>query len=153
MREYTTTYRAGLENGLRPNERNPRNLQFLSMLRGAIPYDKVVSSLRELPDPISILNAQWPFPQLFHLRRMTLVAVEATIYEYKNGTLTLLCNTVPGDSWSCADFGEYIVLTNGSSLITRDPNTGIFAEYIDCSIPPCLCVCEVNSQLLVGGIL
>lgn len=152
MREYTTTYRTGLENGLRPNERNPRNVQFLSMLRGAIPYDKVISSLRELPDPISTLNAQWPFPQLFHLRRMTLVCDRTAIYEYKDGSLSLLCNAVSGSTWSCADFGEYVVLTNGESLITRDPQTGVFSEYADCAIPSCLCVCEVNSQLLVGGI-
>lgn len=153
MREYTVTYKDGLAHGLRPNERNPRNSQFLTALRGAIPYDNVVSALRELPDPISTLNAQWPFPQLFHLRRMTLVCDRSAIYEYKDGSLILLCNTVTGDTWSCADFGEYIVLTNGQSLITRDPQTGVFSEYIDCRIPPCLCVCEVNSQLLVGGIL
>lgn len=153
MREYTVAYKAGLGNGLRPTERNARNSQFLIALRGAIPYDNVVSSLRELPDPISVLNATWPFPQLFHLRRMTLICDRTAIYEYKNGVLTLLCNTVSGDTWSYADFGEYIVLTNGESLITRDPQTGIFSEYLDCRIPPCLCVCEVNSQLLVGGIL
>jgi hypothetical protein len=153
MREYTITYNAGFANGLRPNTRNPRNNQFLVMLAGAIPYDNVLSSLAELPEPISVLNTQWPFPQLFHLRRMTLVATESGIYEFKNGVLTLLCNAVPSNSWSVADFGEYIVLTNGSSLITRDPLTGVFAEYLDCKIPPCLCVCEVNSQLLVGGIL
>jgi len=153
MREYTVTYDEGFANGLRPNPRNPRNSQFLVMLAGAIPYDKVLSSLDELPEPIQVLNAEWPFPQLFHLRRMTLVCTLDKIYEFKSGQLTLLCNTVVGNTWSCADFGEYIILTNGSSLITRDPQTGVFSEYLDCSIPPCLCVCEVNSQLLVGGIL
>jgi hypothetical protein len=153
MREYTVTYNTGLGNGLRPNPRNPRNTQFLTMLAGAIPYDGVLSSLPELPAPIGALNAQWPFPQLFHLRRMTLVCTIDSIYEYSNDSLTLLCVAVPDTTWSCADFGEYIVLTNGSSLITRDPQTGVFAEYLDCKIPSCLCVCEVNAQLLVGGIL
>ena len=153
MREYTVTFDTGLANGLRPNTRNARNNEYLMVLAGAIPYDGVLSSLPELPEPIQVLNAQWPFPQLFHLRRMTLVGTESALYEYKDGVLNLLCNTVPGNTWSCADFGEYIVLTNGASLITRDPQTGIFSEYIDCTIPPCLCVCEVNSQLLVGGIL
>ena len=150
MREYTVTFDTGLANGLRPNPRNARNNEYLIALRGAIPYDGVLSSLPELPEPISVLNSQWPFPQLFHLRRMTLVGTESAIYEYKNDLLTLLCNTVPGNTWSCADFGEYIVLTNGSSLVTRDPQSGVFSEYLDCLIPPCLCVCEVNSQLLVG---
>jgi hypothetical protein len=153
MREYTVTYKEGLAKGLRPNERNPRNSQFLAALRGAIPYDDVISTLRALPDPISVLNAQWPFPQLFHLRRMTLVCDRTAIYEYKAGVLDLLCNTVAGDTWSHADFGEYIVLSNGAAIIVRDPQTGIFAEYLDCKIPPCLCVCEINSQLIVGGIL
>lgn len=153
MREYTVTYNTGLANGLRPNPRNARNVQYLAMLAGAIPYEGVLSSLPELPDPVSILGCSWPFPQLFHLRRMTLVASLDAIYEYKNGTLTLLCNAVAGSTWSCADFGEYIILTNGSSLIERNPQTGIFAEYIDCKIPPCLCIAEINSQLIVGGIL
>ena len=151
MREYTVTYVTN--NGLRPNPRNARNSQFLTMLAGAIPYDNVLSSLDELPVPVSIAGCSWPFPQLFHLRRMTLVASLDAIYEWKDSSLSLLCNAVAGSTWSCADFGEYIILTNGSSLIERNPQTGVFAEYIDCKIPPCLCVCEVNSQLLVGGIL
>lgn len=153
MREYTVTYDAGFANGLRPNPRNPRNVQFLAMLAGAIPYDNVLSSLDELPVPVSVAGAQWPFPQLFHLRRMTLVCTLDAIYELKGATLTKLCDAVAGSTWSCADFGEYIILTNGNSLIERSPQTGVFAEYADCKIPPCLCVCEVNSQLLVGGIL
>lgn len=153
MKEYTVTYNVGLANGLRLNPRNPRNVQYLALLQGAIPYDNVLSTLPELPTPISIANCAWPFPQLFHLRRMTLVCAESAIYELKGTNLELLCNTVAGSTWSCADFGEYIILTNGQSLIERNPQTGVFAEYIDCRIPPCLCVCEVNSQLIVGGIL
>ena len=136
MREYTVTYSAGLANGLRPNPRNPRNSQFLVMLSGAIPYDNTLSTLPELPAPISIANCQWPFPQLFHLRRMTLACTLDAIYELHGSSLTLFCNAVAGDTWSCADFGEYIILTNGSSLIERNPQTGVFAEYLDCKIPP-----------------
>jgi hypothetical protein len=152
MQEYTVVVQEALGAGLRSSAHSGRNTQWLFAALGAMPEDKVLQAVPELPSPLAIASEVFPFPQIFNLRRMTLVCGKKDIYEYKSGVLSiLLTGSASGWTWSVADFGEFIAMTNGKILVTRDPQTGQFGEYGDCKIPPCLCICEFNGQVVVGG--
>lgn len=73
------------------------------------------------------------------------------IYTYDGVGLTLVYSAAAGSTWSIADFDTFLVLCNGRVLATLDPVTGVWSEYLECSIPYGLCVCELNGQLFVGG--
>ena len=153
MQEFTTEVRQALGKGLRPSVHTPRNSTFLALALGAFPEDGVMQALPQLDAPLLPVVCEFPFPQIFRLRRMVIVGTKDALYQYEsNGDFTLLYQgTKGGWTWTVADFGEYIVMTNGAVLITRDPLTGVFDQYADCVIPPCLCVCNLNGQLILGG--
>ena len=153
MREFTTVFEEGLQVGLKRSKYVRRKAEWLFQSLGMIPEDQVLQTIPQVPTPITITGCSWPFPQLFKLRIGTiLVCAEKHIYEQKDGSLILRYSSSSGGAtWSCADFGEYVVLTNGHSLVERNPRSGEFNEYDDCKIPHCICVLNLNEQLLVGG--
>lgn len=152
MREYTIVVKAPLERGLRSSAKSGRNVPVLIEALGAIPEDDVLQSLETLPEAITMGGLAFPFPQVFRLRRMTLVCTAMNIYSYADSLLTLeFMGSEEGWTWSYVDFGEYILLTNGAHLVYRNVLTGEFLEYTDCLIPPCLCLCEYNGQIIMGG--
>lgn len=153
MREFTTVFEEGLQTGLKRSIYTRRKAEWLLQSLGMIPEDQLLQTIPQVPTPITITGCSWPYPQLFKLRIGTyLVCTERRIYEQKDGSLTLRYSSFSGGAtWSLADFGEYLVLTNGHSLVERDPRTGEFNEYDDCKIPHCLCVLNLNGQLLCGA--
>jgi hypothetical protein len=152
MREYSLTYDEGLGRGLRNSRHSARNLKWLVECVGAVPRDGVLQALEELPTPISVTGEVWPYPQVFHLMLRTLVCASTAIYEYEGGSLTLMLGGISeGATWSVADFGEYIVLSNGQVIVERDPQSGAYAIQTSGAIPVGICVCNLNGQLIVGA--
>lgn len=152
MREFTLVFDEGLQKGLRNKPRTGRKEQWLIEALGMIPEDNIMQSIPQLPAPTKITGSTYPYPQIFKLRNLILVCDERTIYSYSSGTLTLEYHSATGGgTWTVADFGDYVVLTNGSSLVERNPRSGAFESVDDCDIPRCLCVLNLNGQLLVGG--
>lgn len=153
MKEYTIFYKDGLSVGLRASEYNPRNEGALVEAQGVFQESKKLSEIAELSSfDISTIDAQtFPFPQCFQLRNWILICTPTKIYTYDGATLTLVYTATEGSTWTVADFYDFLVLTNGQDLITLDPETGLWSKYIDCLIPYCLCVCDLNGQLFVGG--
>ncbi len=155
MREMTVVFREGLAKGLRETEKNPRDSQRLTYSAGAFPEDKVIHALEDLSlvqvDTVEI-TASFPYPQMFVLDYFVLVCTADSIYEYKNGSLTLkLAGITVGSTWTVADYGIYIVMTNGATLVVRDAELQEYSMYNGCDIPQCLCLCDVNGQLLIGA--
>ncbi len=154
MREYTIIFRDGLQRGLRKTEKNPRNNQALTKCQGAIPEDGVVHALEDIQSAeiLESIDAAFPFPQIFALSMCTLVCTATMIYEYASGNLTAVYEDAPeGSTWTVADYGRFIVLTNGAILIVKDAQTGDYEEYELCDIPNCICVADVNGQMFVGA--
>lgn len=153
MREYAVVYKDGLAKGLRPSINNGRNEEFLYAAKGCIPEDGVLQSLPVLYNGFGLPEqCAFPFPQIFVLRKLVLICAQRNIYELRSLGPELLYQDAPaGSTWTVADFGEYIILSNGRMLIYRDPVTGLFNEYTDCEIPPGICILNLNGQLIVGG--
>lgn len=152
MQEYTVVIKSALGKGLRPSKHSPRNADWLFSTTGCIPEDKVLQTIPEL-DRIPFFSGEiFPFPQWFRLRDIVLVCGKQNIYEYIGGDLVLQhMSANAGWTWSIADFGDYLAMTNGASLVIRDGRSRIFEEYDDCKIPPCLCICDYNGQIVLGG--
>ncbi len=155
MREYIVVFREGLGVGLRKDSENRRNTEALVESIGAIPIAGCSVSLDDLTargiDTTGITEV-FPFPQLFVLKGITLVCGKTTIYQLQAGTLTaVLSGLTPGSTWTVADYDPYLVMTNGAQLVTRDAVELDFSVYHDCCIPQCLCLCDVNGQMIVGA--
>lgn len=153
MREYTIIFKDGLSAGLRASEHNPTNQGALIRADGVIQESKELFNLDKLStfDIAALEACDFPFPQIFQLREWTVICTPTKIYTYDGAALTLVYTAEEGSTWTFADFYNYIIMTNGRELITLDPETGAWSKYIECAIPTCLCLCDVNGQLFVGG--
>lgn len=153
MQEYTIFYQEGLAKGLRASEHNPRNSGALIQADGVLVEAAELFNIEELTqfDISDIEDCSFPFPQCFRLRNWVLVCTPTKIYTYNGSSLSLVYSGEEGSTWTVADFYNYLVMTNGKELVVLDPETGNWSKYLDCLIPNCLCLCDVNGQIFVGG--
>ena len=154
MREFPFKFDEGLQKGLRSSESVPRSSQWLVQALGVIPEDDLLQTIPQLPTAINATGETYPYPQIFKLLNFILICGKRAIYEYDidSGSLNLVfVASSAGATWSYADFNDYILLTNGSVLVERDPITGSYREPNDCGVPSCLCICNLNGQIIVGG--
>lgn len=154
MREFPFKFDEGLKKGLRPNLYVPRDSQWLVQAFGLIPEDDLLQTIPQLTDAINATGESYPYPQIFKLINFILVCGKRAIYEYdidEDSLNLVFVASSAGATWSYADLHDYILLTNGSVLIERDPVTGIYREPIDCGVPHCLCICDLNGQIVLGG--
>lgn len=154
MQEYTIIFRDGFAKGLRATTRAPKNSQALVLSEGAVPEDGLLRSLEELSSFGSALGESWPFPQVFNLKTMTLVATQTELFSYELGVLTSLIAGLPvGSTWTVADYWPYIVATNGACMVVRNPHSAVWDIYTEGLIPACRCVADLNGQLILGGLI
>lgn len=152
MKEFSIVFRGGLAKGLRPTSHNARNIEALVQSTGAVPEDGVLRTLPRLETPLGITGETFPFPQVVDCVKRTLVFSSMDVYEYDGSSLTkVFTGSKSGTTWSVADFGEYILMTNGRVLVERDPVTGYYSERLDCKVPLGSCICNLNGQLIVGA--
>lgn len=153
MEEYTLIFKEGLKVGLRASEYNPRNIGALVEAQGVIQESGKLFNLDDLStfDISTIEACTFPFPQVFQGKNWTLLCTPTKIYTYDGSALTLAYTAEEGSTWTVADFHNFLVLTNGKELVTLDPISGIWSKFITCEIPTCLCLCDLNGQLFVGG--
>lgn len=155
MQEFTLVFREGLARGLREKKTNPRNAEALVECQGMFPETGIVRALDDLSSydiDTSALGCSYPFPQLFVLKNMVLVCTKTNIYEYAGGSLSAVFEgATAGSVWTLADYGRFIIMTNGACLLHRDAENGDFSLYTNCDIPTCLCLADVNGQIFVGA--
>lgn len=153
MYEYTLTIKGALSTGLRKSENNPKNVGALTFAEGVIQKSGELVNLDWLTtfDISSIGVCTFPFPQMFQLREWTLICTATKVYTFDGTSLTSVYTAAEGSTWTVGDFYNYIIMTNGKELITLDPEDGTWSKYLDCKIPYCLCLCDVNGQVFVGG--
>lgn len=153
MQEYTIFYQEGLAKGLRVTDHKLRNDGGLIRADGLLVETGELFNLEELSmfDISDIGECEFPYPQIFQLRNWTLICTATKIYSYNGTTLTLVYTAEEGSTWTVGDFYDYLLLTNGKELVVLDPEDGTWSKYLDCAIPNCLCLCDVNGQIFVGG--
>jgi len=151
MREYQVQLKA-FNNGLRQTDRPPVNSEVLSSSVGGYPDIDGYKSLDNISN-LAILgdvSATFPFPQVLRLRSCVLVCVANAIYEIEGSTLVLrLGSLTSGTIWTVADFGDYILMTNGKVVVKRDGASKIFSTITDAYNPVGRSICAHKGQLIV----
>lgn len=154
MKEFESTFQAGLGKGLRTSLLNARNAQALVVSDGLIPEDDTLRSVPELSNlaGVTALGEVFPFPQV-HRGQVHIVIFGGTkIWEYVGGSFVLkLQGLTLGTLWSVADFYDYIVATNGQQMVRRNADDHTWEVFTDENIPLGSCVAAVNSQLIIGS--
>lgn len=151
MKELNLVFRP--ERGLRRSAQQKRNEQALVSCRGLFPFDGALGS--EAPPAVVNLSGvspapEWPFPQIFRLKQLWLVATETALYENVGGSnVEKLSGLAAGIRWTFADFQRYIVGTNGRQYVVRDGET--LEWSVSSAFDPSVCVLNYNGQLLLGG--
>lgn len=172
MREFYFTF-DGLKAGLRRDHRNPRNVQALVECMNAKAYERklgpyvpfVLPAYTFAGAPVS-LSLEWPFPQLiggtdydFLVIRDTLNAEDLVYTIGAGGVLTQIgvCDVLTylayGDRFDVADFGPYVLMTNGLMMVYYDIlGTVWVAGPVIANVPLMGTVCNFRGQAVGGDI-
>ena len=134
--------------GLRPLEESPRNGSYLTAVSnarisegGLIQADKLIRDFALNEDA-----------QIFSTYKGLFILTKDTLYSYINSTLSsMLTSLTVGGMWSHADFGDYLLFTNGEVNLIRDPITGVFATDTGTVFPLAKCICAHRGRLILGG--
>lgn len=150
--EYTIIFQEGIQLGLRNSPKTSKRAEVLIKSDGFIPENNILRTLTLMDDFGAELDCDWPFPQMFTLQGITLVCTPTVIYDYNDGSLVeLFVADAAGTTWSVGDFWPYVIMTNGLYIVQRNPETGVWGASESCDIPFCVCLCEANGQIIMGG--
>lgn len=155
MKEFNYTMKKALAIGLRPTDRNKRGQQALVLSTGAYPDEGALSSLEDLEwlDTSAISPApEFPYPQIFKLKQVTIVCTANKIYEYDETaeTLTLVLSSLTeGHLWTVADFGNFIAMVNGMQSVFRDGVSKQWTTIDTYGIISASSICNLNGQIIV----
>lgn len=80
---------------------------------------------------------------------------EDYLYSWSGSSLTLLLSTPGAYSnytklWSCADFGNYVLFSNGNSIWVRNISTGAFTE-VNTTFPLSRWICAHRGRLILAS--
>lgn len=127
--------------------------------QGLSECEPIIPAIRN-PDLTALsIRAEWPHPQLFRGKGITLLCDRTAIYQVDEDfwTLTALNVYPPGSStpttiteggaWHFADFTDCWLLTNGVHLLYKRPNDSRIRRVAF----PCASICEHGGRLFVGG--
>jgi len=154
MREFEASFDKGLLQGLRSEAIEPVNEQRLVELKNLRPHSFGLRPVEAVTNPFAAVFA-WPFPQMFLLRELRLMALETAIYECDAAwsPTEALSGLVAGGVWQVADFGDYLLMTNGSQVVSRNGATGVWDnDATSSSIPEMKTLCNFRGQIIGGNI-
>lgn len=144
-----------LAKGLKPKGSVARNEKYLEELTGGFVHDLELQSLdlldrTSIGAPEIILSFTYPWPQLLVLPNHVLVCGPKKIYELVSNSWVLkLAASLEGGFWSCADFEDFLYLSNGKVAVTRSTD-GTWAETT--TLPVALALCNFNGQVFAGSV-
>jgi hypothetical protein len=130
----------------------------ISAISDGLEIKKMSQRLAEIADIVE--DVAFPYPQIFVCSDVTLVCTQSCIYEYDNPTRAtklykVFETALTGKTWSVADFGLYIILSNGNVVVTKDPDTKEYADLLTdehSTIPLADCFANFNGQVFAGGV-
>ena len=180
MREFNFSLKKEIIGGLRPDDRLPRNSGFLTKCQGIRP-DILPGGMRDLtkytaptsPFAAGYLAGQgvsvaFPFPQLIKGRGSSWLVDDTDIYDateaanwtiaaattydaYATGTAKAI---ISGNAWHLADFGKSFALFNGSCIVFKRYNEGMFGGTDPMLVVDDITVqtgCAFNGRMVMGG--
>ena len=155
MREFESVFDKGLLKGLRSEAIEPAGDQRLTELKNLRPHEFGLRPVETITYPFDDVVFAYPFPQLFLLRELRLMATETAVYTCDSSWSPTLAigSLAAGGIWHVADFGDYILMTNGSQLVQRYGSTGAWSKFAKTSsIPPMKTVCNFRGQIVGGNV-
>lgn len=155
MKEFETRIAEILHRGLRKHHGNPVNTGDPVECLNAKPSEGGLIPITALTYPITDANGavSWPAPQLFGGVGSTHLATKTAIYLVNsNWSITeKLASITTGEIWDWADYGSYILGTNGSALVQYASSAwSTFASATD--IPRVSTLCDFKGQLIGGNV-
>jgi hypothetical protein len=155
VKEFETEFRDGILRALR-REQYARDREALLEAFNVESLPNRLVAFVALTHPFSASEAavDWPFPQLCIGQDVMLLGTRTKVYEV-SGTWTLIARATVTeyDTWHIADFGDYMLLTNGETVLARSPATGLLsAQTGSTSFPLFRTVCNFKGQIIAGNI-
>ena len=155
MKEFEYTFQKGLQHGLSPDKGNPTNSEFLSDCWNVKCSPLGLVSYNELAAPFSN-TVIWPFPQFFAGMTQGLLCTGTEVFVVGSDySQTFKVSTSQGTFWSLADFGPYVILANGVSVVIPSMTTGVWSAYTTApstTLPLLGTVCNFKGQLVGGNV-
>lgn len=160
MREFETRVVDHLANGLRPSPRLGVNAPYLQdcmnmkpTVEGLVPYEKVQVPFGTPP------TIDFPFPQLFKGKGVTLLADKTKIYavnesDWGTSEITLVGSISGTGSWHFLDLFDYWLLFNGTTVIWKSNVHGLEggAAAVNAVVTPTVQTgCYLNGRAFMGG--
>ena len=158
-----------LTKGLRRTGRSTRNSGALLKCDAARPFVDGVRSILPIISPFSGSGLEWPFPQIFRGKTVTLACYSNVIYTIDDTTFPWTKTQVTtydiddpaseksitvGGTWHFADLFDSWVLVNGSSTIIMSNEFGILGgtnkALISTDLTPQTC-CEFQNRVIMAG--
>jgi hypothetical protein len=170
MREFEYTFEDGLKVGLRRHHKNPRNseacVEYLNMrvtVNGGEPFIPFTDVYEWVSRGVEQV---WPLHQLICGKEHTfLVERNDTLGQVKvfeigsnwSKTQLLLATDAAfgkGERFEIADFGKYILMTNGKVMVRRNPVTGVYESLLNDSVTPRMkTLCDFKGQIVGGNVV
>jgi hypothetical protein len=142
------TTSSAFSNGLRPKEELSQNPAYLSQATNIYLSEDGCFDAEKFTRTFALDEDA----QIFPTYKGVFVLTKDTLYGYENAILTqLLTGLIKGGLWSVADFGDYILFTNGEVNLVRNPTTGIFTTDNGTVFPLARCICAHRGRLILGG--
>ena len=146
MQEYTIKYE-GFNQGLRPFWQGRRQQPLLLECLNAQPFQQTLQSIQPIISPVPQQEVIFPFPQLVVLKEIFLLDRDR-IHRLSGNFQSLDFFIVPeGESWQWADFGSFVLFTNGETVVEYTQEDG-FTLWTGPKFSAC---CSFKGQLFVGG--
>ena len=155
MKEFETRITESLHKGLRKHHGNFLNVGVPVKCLNTKPSESGLIPIVALTYPITDANGalNWPFPQIFGGVGSNHLATETAIYLINaNWSITSKLTGLAADEiWDWADYGSYILGTNGSILVQYASSAWTsFASATD--IPRMSTLCDFKGQLIGGNV-
>ncbi len=161
MREFESRVVEHLANGLRPSSRLGVNAPYLKdcmnikpTVEGLVSYEKVQGPFATDP------TIDFPFPQLFKGKGVTLLADKTKIYTVTEGSpwtaaeITLVGTISGTGAWHFLDLFDYWLLFNGTTTIWKSNIHGLeggVAAVNAVTTPTVQTGCYLNGRAFMGG--
>lgn len=181
MKEFTSSFGVNFGNGLRPDDRAPKNLQYLTQCQNArvVKFGEVPNLVTYTPptDPFATgylagltpaITVSHGTPCAFKGRETTFVLTKTGIYtatEGANWTLSQLSTynayavktvktITSGSVWHFADFGDAYAFFNGVNTVFKTNRLSMFGDTSTMLVEDDITVqtgCAFNGRMIMGG--
>ena len=162
MREYELIIDKAFTSGLNPLDTQAYNIPYFDECYGfKVGQGGLECYVNKLNPFLSVfdLTYSWPFPQVLQGERYTFLIdkVDNTDYIYlvddATSTNTLIFTTTHNGLYELADFGKYVIFSNGLTYFHLNTITNTWVTYFDLDVVPMMrAFINFNGQVVGGNV-